>query len=253
MNCEQIGELCSSYLSGELTPDQVRELEAHLRSCPACATEVALQRRVDAELRSTVMAEEVDASAIEQRVRQFIAHTQTHKRHSGWRVVAVIAAGLVLFFMGYRVVRTPPLTKMYSDAAQDHVRTARHREWISDHASVAQLAEDHGIPASLIIGAAPAGFRLRYAKLCRLDGGPTLHLIYTDGKQEVSVFLRRPDSAPLPGAVRATIDGRALHTVKAGSQHLAFFQTDCFMAMVVSDGSAETALSLASSIARIRF
>jgi hypothetical protein len=97
---------------------------------------------------------------------------------------------------------------------------------------------------------APVGYRLEHGKLCRLDGRPFLHLVYTDGANEVSVFLRQWDSEPSTGIARETVNNSVLYTVDIGPEHLGFFQTRQLTAVVVSDQSGKTALSVASSIAR---
>ena len=70
---------------------------------------------------------------------------------------------------------------------------------------------------------APPGFRLEHAKMCGIDGKPALHLVYTDGRQEVSMFLRA-----LSGS------DKTLRTISLGSEHLAGFRTDRLEAVVVS-------------------
>lgn len=99
---------------------------------------------------------------------------------------------------------------------------------------------------------APVGYRLEHGKLCRLDGRPFLHLVYTNGANEVSVFLRPwDDPEPSQGTAMETVNNSVLYTVDIGPEHLSFFQTRQLTAVVVSDQSdGKTALSVASSIAR---
>ena len=42
--------------------------------------------------------------------------------------------------------------------------------------------------------AAIAGYHMEHAKLCRLNGRIFLHVVYSDGSREFSLFLRQPDS-----------------------------------------------------------
>jgi hypothetical protein len=97
---------------------------------------------------------------------------------------------------------------------------------------------------------APAGYRLAYAKACKLDGDPTVHFVYSNSANKVSIFLRPRDADPLPGAVRGTVNGRRVRTLDVAFQYLATFQTREWTAVVVSDQSEEIALSVASSMAR---
>lgn len=46
MKCEQIAELLPDYLQESLAPDQLREVEAHLKQCADCSEEVALWKKL---------------------------------------------------------------------------------------------------------------------------------------------------------------------------------------------------------------
>ncbi|NPV69283.1 MAG: DUF4349 domain-containing protein [Firmicutes bacterium] len=45
MRCEELRELLSAYLDGELNPEEAAAVESHLDTCPACAPEFADLRR----------------------------------------------------------------------------------------------------------------------------------------------------------------------------------------------------------------
>jgi hypothetical protein len=143
-----------------------------------------------------------------------------------------------------------PIAQVHSDAVRDHGRVAAHRQWISDPEVLAQLARQEGVEASMLLTLAPAGYRLKHGKACGLDGRWSLHLVYTNGTHEVSVFLRQRDADPAPGRAREIVKGRTVYAVDIGSEHLTFFQTEQLTAMVVSDQSIATAMSVASSIAQ---
>ena len=44
MTCDRFEELLSAYLEGELSPEEKRDMDAHLGSCPACAELLSLFR-----------------------------------------------------------------------------------------------------------------------------------------------------------------------------------------------------------------
>lgn len=46
MKCEQIAELLPDYLEGSLNPDQLRNVEAHLKQCADCFEEVAVWKKL---------------------------------------------------------------------------------------------------------------------------------------------------------------------------------------------------------------
>ena len=259
MNCPEITELSTLYLSGELDSPRAREFENHLRACPACGRELEEQRMLDHALRAAILAGDLDTTGVDDQVRQQIAFPQAPAARPDrfralkvrWLAPAGVAASITLGFLIYRVPLRTPIATVYSDAARHHGHLADHKQWISGQASLAQLAQQGGMEPSLLMSLAPAGYRLEHGKLCRLDGHPFLHLVYANGANEVSVFLRPwDDSEPSPGIARETINNRILYTVDVGPEHLSFFQSGELTAMVVSEKSGETALSIASSIAR---
>jgi anti-sigma factor RsiW len=259
MNCPEIAELSTLYLSGELDAPSAREFENHLRDCPACGRELEEQSTLDHALRAAILAGEVDTTGVDDQVRQRIAFPQAPAAQPNrfraprvrWLATAGVAASITLAFFVYRVPFRTQIATVYSDAARHHGHLVDHKQWISGQASLAQLAQQGGMEASVLMSLAPAGYRLEHGKLCRLDGRPFLHLVYTNGPNEVSVFLRSwDDLEPSQGIARETVNNRVLYTVDIGPEHLSFFQSGELTAMVVSEQSGETALSVASSIAR---
>ena len=148
-----------------------------------------------------------------------------------------------------RVLR---LWRSHADAARDHqleVVQRQARPWIVDPAAIAALAVQQGIagPVPLELD---ASYHLERAKVCRLDGRLYLHLVYSDGTREFSLFLRQRDGQHLTGAVRGFANGRFLRAASAGSEHLLSFETSRLTVMVATDqptGAAERFAKAASA------
>ena len=49
-NCHEFEERLAGYVDGELGPDDVRAVEAHLATCEACRATVAAWQEADAAL-----------------------------------------------------------------------------------------------------------------------------------------------------------------------------------------------------------
>ncbi|MGD0956814.1 MAG: zf-HC2 domain-containing protein [Candidatus Acidiferrales bacterium] len=254
MNCSDIAELAPLFLSAELDRQRAAAFDAHLKSCPACMQELERQARLDAELREAVAWEPVDAGSVDRRVRERISaeaggSARPAPLHRRW-VIAVIgaAAALLLVGAGYRGLLGPRVARVYADAAMDHrleVVQKAPRPWKVDPSDVAALAETQGVPMSVPVALSSGAYHLERAKLCFLDGRMFLHLVYSDGTQEFSVYLRQRAAESLPGRARETDNGRVLHTSNPGNEHVASFQTDLLTVMVVTDQSADTALRFA--------
>jgi anti-sigma factor RsiW len=254
MNCSEIAELTPLYLSLELDRDRAAAFDAHLKSCPSCMRELERQARLDAELREVVAGEPVDTASVDRRVRERIAAESEGSSwlaplHRRWVIVAIgAAAALLIVAVGYRGLLGSRVAPVYAAAALDHRREVvqnEPRHWKVDPSAVAALAESQGIPVSAPAALSSGAYRLERAKLCFLDGRIFLHLVYSDGTQEFSVYLRQRGAESLPGRTRETDNGRVLHTSDSGSEHVASFQTDGLTVMVVTDQSADTALHFA--------
>ncbi len=182
MNCREIEEFAPLYLSGEMEESQRLAFRAHLAQCRSCGVEMDLQIALDARLRDAGSMELPDARAIERSVHGRIV------RQRAWRFTSAAAVALFAAFLGYRALRP---SRVYADAALDHrLEVIEHqpRRWRSDPAEIEKLAARYEL--SDVSALAPAGYRLEHAKMCGLDGKPALHLVYTNGRQEISLFVR---------------------------------------------------------------
>jgi len=101
------------------------------------------------------------------------------------------------------------------------------RRWRSARPEIELVTARFGLSQSQAAGMAPSGYRLERAKVCGLAGAPVLHLVYTDGAREVSVFVRRNDS----GA------GWNLSPASAGAEYLDPVRTEHYSAVILSQGS----------------
>jgi anti-sigma factor RsiW len=242
MNCSDISGIAPLYLSGELDAARAETFSAHLGNCADCRRELGQQSAFDELLRNSVLAEPVDSSLVEQRVRQSI-HAE-HRSSRGWLVaVAAIAAMLLVALVGYRLMFPPRTQPIYAAAARDHrleIVDRQPRKWVTDRASMEGLARRQGLPASVVSAFIPAGYHLAQGKLCLLDGRVFLHLVYTDESGSFSLFLRRPDDA-------GTTSG--IQTETFAGEHVAGFQRDQLSALIVSEDN--NALPLARSAALV--
>lgn len=236
MNCAEVLETFPLYLSGELDAGRVAGVHAHLASCSACAWELERHSELDSLVREEVLTEELDTLGLDWRVRRQIASRSSRRR---WVAVAAgIAVAMILTALVYRVV--PGGRSVYAAAAQDHrseVTLRQHRSWVADRVALEALAAREGVAPSGVFIFAPRGYHLDRAKFCRLAGSIFLHLVYSNGAQEFSVFLRSHDNARADG----------VWTVDVAPERLAAFRTPSLDAMIVTDQSREDALGLARS------
>jgi anti-sigma factor RsiW len=227
MNCREIEEFAPLYLSGELLEDQRISFNTHLSECRSCAREMEQQAALDARVAQTALP---DSTVVERRVRGQIA---AERRRRVAKLGAAVAAGILFgAVLGYRALRPE---RLYTDAALDHrleVMEHQPRRWRSDPAEVEKLAARYQLSSTSAL--APEGYRLEHAKMCGIAGEPALHLVYTNGLQEFSVYIRRRSGAK-----------GTLHAVRVGSEQLAVVQSDRLEAVVATAGSSGECLQFA--------
>jgi hypothetical protein len=236
MNCAAVLNLAPLYLTGELEPERADEVAAHITDCASCAWELGQQKALDAVLRETVLAEEVDSSRVEHNVRLVVGEPVGPAPLWRWFAVAGVAAALLLAVF---LMRARPV---YAAAAKDHrleIVELQPRRWSTDRVSIAAMAQRQGVPDSVIDGLAPAGYHLAQGKLCFLDGKVFLHLVYANNAGALSVFLRPADR----------IEG--VHAERHGAEHVAGFQDQKLNAVFVTEQPGDAAVRFAKSAAAV--
>ena len=256
MNCLKLENVVSLYLAGELDSERSAAVESHLRACPTCAAEIERQKDIDAYLCEGVLRPPVDSAPIERRVKQAIqSEARTFSRRFAFRRWLGIAASVVLFasvsalFYQRWILASP----VYAAVAHDYsveVLGQVHRVWLADHSQIAALASQQGISAAALEALAPSNYSLERAMLCPLNGSRYLHLVYTDGGHEMSIYLHPADATRLSGFALDSENGKYLHSVQIGDIWLAGFRSERYIAIVATDQSKYEALSVARSVAR---
>lgn len=226
MNCRDI-----------LESAQAEQVAEHVRICPSCARELAQQQAFDSLLRASILAEPVDCARVERNVRQSIA-SQSRR----WMFAAAGIAAVLLLALGIRAALALRTTPVFAAAARDHrleIVDGQPRKWFTDRGAIEGLAGGQGVSASALEAIAPAGYRLAKGKLCRLDGQFFLHLVYVNGSENFSVFLRHADGS------------RTIHAETQGAEHVAGFQEHQLTTLIVTEQPGDAAERFARSAAAV--
>jgi anti-sigma factor RsiW len=235
MNCRDVRSLTPLYLSGEMDGETRGRFAAHLAACPACGREIEEQAAVDERLVKALLRESPDTTRIERTVRRRIADVQSRRR---WMARGAIAASVLTAISGiYGLWHATSAPRRYADAARDHraeVVDRQPRRWRSDATEIETLTAQNGLSFAQASGLAPTGYWLEHAKTCGIDGQRMLHLVFTNGTQEYSIYV---------GPHRSVREG--VRIVRRNSEEVAGFETGRFRALVVTDGEAAECNKLA--------
>jgi len=241
MNCNDVEQLAPAFLSGELPADRTSEFQSHLDSCFECQRLMTGQAELDARLRHQILADVPDTAALDLRVRQAIAIVNPARRRfiSPRLAIAALAAILILALaVALRSrLRAQPV-ELCSDAARDHLREIVHQEprrWTAGRAGVETLGQRVGLAPEAVSAFSVSGYRLERGRLCRLDGRVFLHLVYSNGARQFSLFLTSAGAFTDSGLFATEVSG----------EHVATIQSSHARAVVVTEESGDAARALA--------
>jgi len=235
MNCRDVRDLTPLYLSGEMNGEARQRFAAHLAGCPVCGREIEEQALLDERLAGVLSQELPDTTRIEQFVRRQMPASQSRRRRIAR---GAVAASVVAAIAGsYGLWRLAPAPRWYADAARDHLAEVVERQprhWRSGAAEIESLAVQSGLSFAQASGLAPAGYWLERAKICGIDGQRMLHLVFTNGTREYSIYV---------GPHRGVHEG--VRMARRNAEQVAGFDTGRFRALVVTVGPAAECEELA--------
>lgn len=241
MKCHEVQFLAPLYLSGELDAERRCMCDLHLPSCPACEEAFEQQRACDARLVAALgsdLPEMARVHKINRYVRGHIMAAEPERsRKQRWLVPGAIAASLIAATVGICTLMVPSTPPAYTAAAKDHwTEVVEHqpRHWRSTPAELQALMTRSGFSLSQAAALAAPGYWLEHAKTCGLAGRRALHLVFTNGTQQYSLYLH-PDDAPKSD----------IRLIRHNTEAIAGFETGRFNALLVTTGTSTQCNELA--------
>ena len=196
MVCEAWKTQLDTYVDSELPREQMGKLDAHLRNCASCATEllarVQMKRSVHLAGKRYVPSAEF-RHQIQQRIR-----SKPRRSFVGlnWNMLTALAALLVVVGMSVAYSgqqRSRQDRRVYSELADLHVAT------LASSSPVDVISTDRHTVKPWFQGRIPftfdlpelhnSEFSLLGGRVTYLGQTPGAHLIYTLRKHEISVFI----------------------------------------------------------------
>lgn len=250
MECREVETLEPLYMGSELPQSEKQRLDAHLLDCTECSRAYEMAVALDDLLRDTVVHRRIDESKVISTVRTQIASERPAKnRTKAWVLALVPLMAILLLTAGaYLIVRQVERpANLFTDAVADHFQEVTQRlpvEWTTDPAVMRKLLEDWVKDPSIADSLTPPGFHLSRMRLCELMNRNYLHLVYSNGGQDLSVFLRRRDGESLPGQEvqqlnnshsNASTGVATLHMARHGQVEVAGFQTPVVTVLFVGN------------------
>jgi anti-sigma factor RsiW len=193
MACESWRAKLDSYLDLQLSDEEMRAFDAHLRDCPACTSDALARVQMKRAIQGAGMRFTPSAD-FRKRLQKSIAPKPAFHFNLGWTLasataVALIAAILALNYAGMREARS----HVFSEVADLHVET------LASSSPVDVISTDRHTVKPWFQGKIPFSFNLpelQNSEFSLLGGRmtymgqtPGAHLIYDVRKHHISVFI----------------------------------------------------------------
>jgi len=269
--CEKIRQYLDSYISNELLVETNHEVLRHLEQCTPCSQELETRIRVRTSLQNAVRRE-VAPVDLEQNIRRRI-----HEAGSGrpWtmgfslRWMSAVAALVVLSVAGWIALRerqtqdtyiatmSARLSSILQVGLRDHIHCAVFRRYPKDPPTFAQLAGKMGpryaglVP--LVKKRVPDEYRIVLAHQCSYQGRHYVHMVLKGPSALLSLVITRKNSGEsfpnfkLAPALQAA--GVLVYRGGVEQFQVAAFETQAFLAFLISDLPSENNLQLAAALA----
>jgi len=191
---------------------------------------------LDQKLRVAWTAQPLDTAGAEAGIRLAI---RRESRRAQLRTLAIAATVVVAAALGALwFLRPQPEPKIFADAARDHrveVVQGAPRHWRTADTEIDTLTARFGLTRERV---AFTGYQLTKARICLLEGQRVLHLVYSDGARDYSLYL----------AANATaVPNR---DARDGAQNIAGFHSTRLTGLVVGEGSPSDCRRFAQTVTK---
>ena len=194
MNCEEARAQLDTYLDGELPAEKMRDLDAHVRSCPACAADVLARVQFKRSVKAAAGERYAPSAAFRAKMQKQVAARPRRSWVFGWLPAAVLAvllvAGAATLYVGRQNMRR---AHVYSEIADLHVSTlgsANPVDVVSTDRHTVKPWFQGKIPFTFNLPELQnTDFTLVGGRVTYLEQIPGAHLIFQIRKHEISVFL----------------------------------------------------------------
>ncbi len=198
MTCQELEALLHPYLDGELTPDQRKDVDAHLEGCADCRARLKDWQAMHAALQAPELRFKA-SDTLRARLGKELKKADSHGGRARWPLwtaaaaVLVVSVGLITWSL-MPVAVTEDADDVMVDAAvaeQQQAVTAKHLTDLasSDPAAIQSFFKGKLPYLPPVHDFAAQGYALVGARLDKVKDEPAAALTYRHGADYVTVFV----------------------------------------------------------------
>jgi hypothetical protein len=275
-NCERVRRYLDSYISNELLVESNLEVLRHIEQCSACSQELETRVRIRASLQAAARREDVPPG-LEQKIRREIRERSPVRLWPfafSLRWMSAVAALLLISTAIWIVLRSrrelspqeqnayigrisARLSTILQVGLRDHVHCAVFRKYPKDPPAFAEMARDLGSQyaglVSLVKARVPDEYRVIMAHRCSVQGRNYVHLVLRGPSSLLSLIITKKNPGEsFPAARLAPVleaSGVPVYRAGASKFQVAAFESQAYLAFIISDLPEKTNLQLAAALA----
>lgn len=279
--CERIRRYFDSYIDDELLIETNHEVLRHLATCAECTRILEERIQLKRAVKQTVSAQAAPATLLHDIKRAIAEEEQRSFFPAQFKLPAAIAAMLILVLGGVLMLRTIGLRNpgssdtggffqaISAEARQimkiglaDHIHCTLELGTWKEVISFERMKEATGITAlgpefinivPLVEQKLGPDFQFIQAHRCTIEGRDYVHLIATGENGIIlSLVITRKNGESIGGAnttASAAASGVAIYRDNQEQLEIAAFETDRFLAFVVSNLASTDNLKVTSDLA----
>ncbi|MEO8597249.1 MAG: hypothetical protein ABI759_28280 [Candidatus Solibacter sp.] len=283
--CDKTRRYLDAYICNELLVETNHEVLRHLEACPACTAEVATRTRLRGRLKSAVQSLAVPPelpALVKERIRsrqssawRFLPSLPTVSPASQrWAMAAaaalVLSAGTWMTYprplampgVGDRPSQANYIQKIsasvagiFKSALSDHIHCAVFRKYPVNPPAIeemeAKLGPEYQGLLPVVEPVIPPGYRIVLAHQCTYGGRQFIHLTMRKGSEVISLVVARKENGETLAGLTPAEDshGVPVYRTSTDQYQIAGFESERYLAFVVSSQSGSKNLQLAAALA----
>jgi hypothetical protein len=270
--CEKTRRYMDAYISNELLVETNHEMLRHLDACPACSAELETRGRLRSRLKSAVRSQPVPpglSASVREQIRRRQTPPWTH-----WVLASVsafvlcIAAWLAYPWQqplpdlagrvaqaGYIQRVSATVASIFKSGLGDHIHCAVFRKYPRNPPAIeemeAKLGPEYQGLIPILQPVVPPGYRVVMAHQCTYGDRHFVHLTMRKGEDVISVVITKKNPGETLNALSpaATASGVPVYQSTAERYQIAGFESERYLAFVVSTLDSRKNLQLAAALA----
>lgn len=247
-SCNAVYRLLDAYVSNELLTETNLDILDHLESCPACSALMESKARARAAVKLAVQHEPVPAALLASIRNSLPRSAQPATRQ--WAMAAVILAGVLLGSFGLWYMQPQKGSESPDTQRILDLGLAAYQHCPVD-SGMDSLGWEYDGLVEAISEEKPSNYEITGAHRCMFNGRLFVTAVLQESGRPVTFVVTAKQKERFASDAAVEASGVSVYGGISGGHQVAGFETDRYLAFVVSDLNQDANLQIASSLAAL--